>query len=74
MIVFNVFYVVSHEERTSVRLFKVEADAVESYVLCVADIKSFGGNRAEHPGFGIYFLLFGRNTFAVFRAISTFII
>ena len=74
MIVFNVFYVVSHEERTSVRLFKVEADAVEGNVPCVADIKPFGGNSAEHPGFGIYFLLFGRNTFAFFRVISTFLL
>ena len=74
MIVFNVFCVVGHKERTSVRLCKVEADTVESYVLCVTDIKSFGGNRSEHPGFGIYFLLFGWSALAVFFAVSTFII
>ncbi len=55
-------------------LCKVETDTVESYVLCVADIKSFGGNRTEHPGFGIYFLLFGWSALAVFFAVSTFII
>ena len=45
-----------------------------SYVLCVTDIKSFGGNRTEHPGFGIYFLLFGWSALAIFFAVSTFII
>ena len=57
-----------------VPLFKMEADTVESDVPCMADIKSFGGNRAEHPRYGIYLLLFGRNTLDDFCAVSTFII
>ena len=42
----------------AVGLFVVEVYIVQSDVTGMTDVKTFGRDGAEHPGFGIDFLLF----------------
>ncbi len=57
--------VVRDHQWPAVGLLVVEVYIVQTDVAGMADVEAFGRNGAEHPWFGIYFLLFGRRTLSV---------
>ena len=66
--------VVRDHQWPAVGLLVVEVYIVQPDVACMADVEAFGRNGAEHPWFGIYFLLFGRRTLSVGFGVAALVI
>ena len=66
--------VIRDYQRSAVGLFVVKMYVVQSDVTGMADVEAFGRNGAEHPWFGIYFLLFGRRTLSVGFGVAALVI